>query len=47
MVKKVLAGIVVTLVLYFGFALAEGDDPTRGNANAVPAASAVGGTVGH
>jgi hypothetical protein len=45
--KKLLAGVIVTLVLYFGLALTEGDDPTRGNANAVPVASAVGGAVAH
>lgn len=41
MIKRVLAGVVITLVLSLGLALADGKDPGRGTIGDAPDASVV------
>jgi hypothetical protein len=45
MLKRVLAGGILVVLLWSGFALADGRDPSRGNAEGVPGTSVVIVTV--
>jgi hypothetical protein len=45
MLKRVLVGSVIALLLWLGFALADGDSTRRGNAESMPDAAVVVVTV--